>query len=53
MSVTRKYDGADLPDGWRMVKLGDVARVDTGGTPRREVTEYWNGGYSVDGFGGD
>ena len=43
MSVTQKYDGADLPDGWRMVKLGDVARVDTGGTPRREVTEYWNG----------
>ena len=43
MSAARKYDDVDLPYGWRMVRLGDVAWVDTGGTPRREVPEYWDG----------
>ena len=43
MSTTRKIADTELPDGWRMVRLGDIARVDTGGTPRREVPEYWDG----------
>ena len=43
MNTTRKQDGAAVPDGWQMVKLGDVARIDTGGTPSRDVLEYWDG----------
>ncbi len=31
MSTARKHDDAELPDGWRMVRLGDVAEVN----PRR------------------
>ncbi len=27
MSKTHKHDGAALPDGWRMVRLGDVAEI--------------------------
>ena len=43
MSTARKHDDAELPDGWRLVRLGDVARVDTGGTPSRDIPEYWDG----------
>ncbi len=27
MTTPRKYHGDELPDGWRMVRLGDVAEV--------------------------
>ena len=43
MSAVRIHGDGELPDGWQMVKLGDVARVDTGGTPSRDVLEYWDG----------
>ena len=29
--------------GWRSEKLGDIAKVTTGGTPSRNVPDYWNG----------
>ena len=32
-----------VPDGWKLVRLGDVANVDTGGTPNRSQSEYWGG----------
>ncbi len=32
-----------LPDGWREVRLGDVVNIIGGGTPKRNVKEYWNG----------
>lgn len=32
-----------LPNGWKRVKLGDVAKVTSGGTPLRTKSEYWNG----------
>ena len=32
-----------IPQGWRQVRLGDVAEVDTGGTPNRSRPEYWDG----------
>ena len=32
-----------LPNGWKRVKLGDVAKVTSGGTPLRAKSEYWNG----------
>lgn len=31
------------PNGWKKVKLGDVAKVTSGGTPLRTQSEYWNG----------
>ena len=34
---------AQMPRGWRQVRLGDVAEVDTGGTPNRSRPEYWDG----------
>ena len=34
---------AHLPFGWRIVQLGDVAIVETGGTPSRAQPEYWGG----------
>ena len=36
MSTTRKHDDAELPDGWRMVRLGDVAAVN----PTRPPLDY-------------
>ncbi|MGO2650667.1 MAG: restriction endonuclease subunit S [Corynebacterium variabile] len=32
-----------LPEGWRWVKLGEVADVVSGGTPRKGVNEFWDG----------
>ena len=34
---------AQMPRGWRQVRLGEVAEVDTGGTPNRSRPEYWDG----------
>ena len=36
---------ADMPapPGWVWTKLQDVARLETGHTPSREHSEYWNG----------
>lgn len=33
-----------LPDGWKFVKLSDIADISAGGTPRRNVQEYWKDG---------
>lgn len=32
-----------VPDGWCVVRLGNVARVETGGTPSRTEQSYWGG----------
>ena len=32
-----------LPEGWRLMRLGDVAEVVTGNTPPRDVHEYYGG----------
>lgn len=31
------------PEGWRWVRLSDVARLETGHTPSRRKPEYWSG----------
>ena len=31
------------PAGWEIVRLGEVAEVDTGGTPSRSQPEFWGG----------
>ena len=32
-----------LPNGWKKVKLGDVAKLTSGGTPSKDNSSYWNG----------
>ena len=34
---------SEQPDGWRIARLGDVAAVETGGTPSRNKPEFWGG----------
>jgi type I restriction enzyme S subunit len=33
----------DLPEGWKWVRLGDISIRKMGGTPRRNVPQYWGG----------
>ena len=33
-----------IPESWEVCKVGDVAKIQSGGTPTREVTENWSGG---------
>jgi len=43
--TTGKIDGLQqLPAGWRLVRLVDVARLESGHTPDRKKAEYWDGG---------
>ena len=30
MNTARKFDGGEVPDGWRKVRLGEVANVRSG-----------------------
>ena len=32
-----------IPDGWQLVRLGDVAEVVGGSTPSRTRDEFWGG----------
>ena len=34
----------DLPEDWETVKLLDIANISAGGTPRRNIQEYWKNG---------
>ena len=43
MSTTPKHDDAELPDGWRMVRLDEIADVIGGSTPSRDRSEFWGG----------
>ncbi|MBS1809020.1 MAG: restriction endonuclease subunit S [Acidobacteria bacterium] len=36
----------EMPESWGIVKLGEVARIVSGGTPERDTPEYWNGDIS-------
>ena len=33
-----------VPDSWDVCKVGDVAKIQSGGTPTRDVPENWSGG---------
>ena len=33
-----------VPESWEVVKIGDVAKLQSGGTPARDASEYWQGG---------
>jgi type I restriction enzyme, S subunit len=32
-----------LPPGWRRVRLGNICQFLSGGTPSKDIDEYWNG----------
>jgi type I restriction enzyme S subunit len=32
-----------IPASWEKVRLGQIARISSGGTPSRAIPEYWNG----------
>jgi type I restriction enzyme S subunit len=32
-----------LPSGWKKVKLGDVVKMSSGGTPSKDNASFWNG----------
>lgn len=32
-----------LPNGWKKVKLGDVVKMSSGGTPSKDNSSFWNG----------
>ncbi len=34
-----------LPNGWSLKKLGEIAKITSGGTPDRSKPSYWNGEY--------
>lgn len=37
-------EGVEVPEGWRRLKLGEVAHsLKSGGTPSRDVLEFWGG----------
>ncbi|NTW84409.1 MAG: restriction endonuclease subunit S [Chlorobiaceae bacterium] len=33
-----------VPESWEVCKVGDVAKIQSGGTPSRDIPENWNGG---------
>ena len=33
-----------VPESWEVCKVGDVAKIQSGGTPTRDVPENWSGG---------
>lgn len=36
--------GCEIPEGWKVVRLGDIAKLESGGTPSRQKPEYWKNG---------
>src|SRR5690606_851642 len=40
----KQTDIGPIPESWDVCKVGDVAKVQSGGTPTREVAENWSGG---------
>ena len=43
MSDLETIQRNDLPSGWRVVELGNVISIIGGGTPKRNILDYWNG----------
>ena len=34
----------NLPSGWAICRLSDIANISAGGTPSRKISSYWEGG---------
>ncbi len=40
---TKQTEIGEMPEGWEVVSIGDVATITSGGTPDRTKPEYWDG----------
>ncbi len=40
----KQTDIGPIPESWELCKVGDVARIQSGGTPARDTPENWSGG---------
>ncbi|MDX2079958.1 MAG: restriction endonuclease subunit S [Terrimicrobiaceae bacterium] len=40
---SRPEGAKDLPAGWKLVRLGDIAKTTSGGTPRRDRPQFYGG----------
>jgi type I restriction enzyme S subunit len=40
----KKTEIGPIPESWEVCKVGDVAKIQSGGTPTREVADNWSGG---------
>jgi len=40
----KQTDAGLIPESWKPCKVGDVARIQSGGTPARDTPENWSGG---------
>jgi len=41
---TKQTPIGKMPSDWVPTKIGDIAKLQSGGTPRRDVKEYWTNG---------
>src|SRR5260221_12123428 len=41
--TTKKNEIGEIPQSWQVVKLGEISKVVSGGTPDRSKAEYWGG----------
>jgi type I restriction enzyme S subunit len=41
---TKQTPIGQMPSDWVPTKIGDIAKLQSGGTPRRDVKEYWTNG---------
>jgi type I restriction enzyme S subunit len=41
---TKETEFGDVPEHWDVVRLGDVATIGNGSTPKRTTRTYWEGG---------
>ncbi len=40
---TKETEIGEVPEHWEVVQLGEIAEIQSGGTPSRKKSEYWNG----------
>jgi type I restriction enzyme S subunit len=38
---TKMMEIGEIPESWKVVKLGDIVKISSGGTPSREKKQYW------------
>jgi type I restriction enzyme S subunit len=41
---TKRTEIGEIPESWSLVKLGSIARIGNGSTPKRSDEGYWRGG---------
>lgn len=41
--LTGKKRFANFKDKWKLIKLGNIAKISSGGTPKSSIQEYYNG----------